>query len=186
MLHLGNRFQSRNTRRGCKILKKTMQPSIHELKRSSEEFNRNVFSQGKRTQPPSVKAVSGRSLKSPMSIVSRPGSSEASASSHQRQVDPAHRVGVPMSDQNPERTNLQSESLSPAALVSGREGNRRNVQSMSDHSAEIVRSNNQRIAQGRQNSFQTVIQPISELRFLKKADMRLLSTKQTQESVTMQ
>ena len=95
-------------------------------------------------------------------------------------------MGVPMSDQNPERTNLQSESLSPAALVSGREGNRRNVQSMSDHSTEIVRSNNQRIAQGRQNSLQTVIQPISELRFLKKADMRLLSTKQTQESVTMQ
>ena len=96
------------------------------------------------------------------------------------------RVGVPMPDQNPERTNLQRESLSPAALVSGREGNRRNVQSMSDHSAEIVRSNNQRIAQGRQNSLQTVIHPISELRFLKKADLRLLSTKQTQDSVTMQ
>ena len=95
-------------------------------------------------------------------------------------------MGVPMSDQNPERTNLQSEALSAAALVRGREGNRRNVQTMSNHSAQIVRSNNQRIAQRRQKSLQTVIQPISELRLLKKADMRFLSAKQTQESVTMQ
>ena len=48
---------------------------------------------------------------------------------------------MPVSDQDPKSTDLKGEPLSTAALISDSESDRSQIQSMSHHSAEIMRTN---------------------------------------------